>query len=62
MKSLLVVLCFVFTVPIAVGQWYVGAESSNTDGVTASGEAEIRVVPDLVEIALGVETRDSDLA
>jgi uncharacterized protein YggE len=62
MKSLLVVLCLVSTVPIAVGQWYVGTESSNTDGVTAAGEVEIRVVPDLVEIALGVETRDSDLA
>ena len=31
------------------------------DGVTATGQAEVRVVPDQVEISLGVETRDTEL-
>src|SRR5437870_1546014 len=57
MKPFLAAL-WLAAVPTVYGQWNYGPEHP---GVTATGEAEIRVVPDLVEIALGVETRDAEL-
>ncbi|MDR1011961.1 MAG: SIMPL domain-containing protein [Opitutaceae bacterium] len=45
--------------PSAFAQTSLGAESLPT--VTATGEATIKVVPDLIEIRLGVEVRDPSL-
>ena len=60
MKRLLAALAIAAFVPAAQAQWGYG-RSDDRDGVTAMGEAEVRVVPDIVEIALGVESHDVEL-
>jgi uncharacterized protein len=61
MKRFLVVL-IVMTAAIAHGQYVIGSDTTTArDGVTTMGEAEMQVIPDRVDIAVGVETRDVDL-
>jgi len=63
MKSCFAILWLAAVVPAAYGQWVLdGADVRARDGVTATGEAEVRVAPDLVEIVVGVQTDDTDLA
>src|SRR5215467_9748987 len=61
MRRFLMVLWIAMAAPAVFAQWPSPSSETLRDGVTTSGEAEVRVVPDLVEIALGVETRDADL-
>jgi uncharacterized protein YggE len=64
MKTFLAALWLAAAVPAAYGQWVIeSAEARGArDGVTAIGEAEVRVPPDLVEIVVGVQTDNPELA
>jgi uncharacterized protein YggE len=63
MKRLLAALFVLMILPAAHAQWLVGGGNAPApDGVTAIGEAEVRVVPDLVEIVVGVQTENATLA
>jgi uncharacterized protein YggE len=62
MKTFLAALWLAAAVPAAYGQVVFGSEASIRDGVTATGEAEVHVAPDLVEIIVGVQTDNPDLA
>lgn len=59
MRAVTCALLMIAISPFAHAQWY--ANEPARDGVTTTGEAEVRVAPDQVEIALGVETRDASL-
>src|ERR1051325_5282231 len=63
MKRFLAALFVMAALPAAHAQWNIAAngEASPRDGVTAIGEAEMRVVPDLVEIVVGVQTESTSL-
>ncbi len=63
MKRFLAALFVMAALPAAHAQWNVTAngEGLPRDGVTAIGEAEMRVVPDLVEIVVGVQTEGTSL-
>ena len=64
MKTFLAALWLAAAVPAVYGQWVVeSAEARGArDGVTTIGEAEVRVPPDLVEIVVGVQTDNPELA
>lgn len=63
MKRFLAALFVMAALPAAHAQWIIPAngEALSREGVTAIGEAEMRVVPDLVEIVVGVQTENANL-
>src|SRR5689334_12075522 len=63
MKVFFATLALTAVVSTAHAQWNLGSEGGGArDGVTTTGQAEVRVVPDQVEISLGVETREPELS
>ena len=63
MKRFLAALSVIAALPAAHAQWIISGngEALAREGVTAIGEAEMRVVPDLVEIVVGVQTEGTNL-
>ncbi len=57
MKKLLAAIVFVLSLPVLVS----AQGSSNIPLITVNGQAEVKVVPDEVELSLGVETSDKSL-
>lgn len=58
MKSLFIALALTAAVAAAHAQ---SEGTAARDGVTTTGQAELRVAPDQVEISLGIETRNAEL-
>src|ERR1700704_1344934 len=49
------------TIALSLSTYVKAQEPSNLPLITVTGEAEIKVVPDEVELSLGVETSDKSL-
>jgi uncharacterized protein YggE len=62
MRKNLVATFFMLAFPLCVSaQFYGASQESNVPLITVTGEAEVRVVPDEINLSLGVETTDKNL-
>ena len=62
MRKRFVAAFFMLAFPMCVSaQFYGAAQESNVPLITVTGEAEVRVVPDEINLSLGVETTDKNL-